>query len=904
MKVLKKSLSLVLALILLVSTFAVAAQAAELSVTNSNYGTMAPTNSKFTSTVSTVKLYGKYDYINFYINSKSDDRYFFYEIYSDKNHKKLVTFDYVYCDIGSYTWSPMIKLKDTFKTGTYYCVTYSAKIDSKGNATVSAPSMKEFKISVDRTTAFDKQMVIVKPVKNTVNGPQIKWSNTISNVSKFYIYRRSLNGTTWKKVGTVNGKTFSFTDKSVKDKNCKYIYTVKAINKKDVCSRYLYAGTLALYARTPKLTASTYSDNRIKLSWDKTGSNVKYILYRKTNDSDWKRIAQVTGTSYYDSAVKNNNTYQYTVRAQIGCSEGVATSSFYSGTNFKYIESPTLSDLTVTNDSINVSWGAVTGAASYTVYRKPADFSEGWTKLANVPQNILSYTDETASDADSYIYTVRSEYGKTRGSYSSKGVEHVVMEPVTIVGYKFEKNPWANAWSSDYYMQLSWNKHPYASYYCIYRMDENGEWKEICDETRYINQIVSYKPGANTYAVQAVREYNGVIKKSELTESAIIETFAFEEFTTNAYTFSDHIYISWRKVSNATGYNVYKRLETEDEYTLISGNVQEIGYKDYTAEDDIMYEYQVRPVFGELEQNKNLISAKIGRTASPETDDLSIRFVIASHYPLDYSMISLYADNLPENATTYYKADNGLYQSFKGNHKDHAMLYVPTERALGTDFKFATTYSINGFQTPLDTNTFTITARTPKKFDYAAKITKDNYTVTWDAEEDVVKYEIAVSENFDCDESKQILTTIIPDGSTQYSADIPVDIVLDNYDFYYIFLIIHCKNGMEVRYRIHNKYISAPKMTYATRKSDTEVKIGWDNCEYGDVSYYNIYRKVGDGSWSKVATYSYDPYKSYYDYVDKTASKGVAYTYAIKAVSTDGVSSALSNKKTCSKTVS
>ena len=59
---------------------------------------------------------------------------------------------------------------------------------------------------------------------------------------------------------------------------------------------------------------------------------------------------------------------------------------------------------------------------------------------------------------------------------------------------------------------------------------------------------------------------------------------------------------------------------------------------------------------------------------------------------------------------------------------------------------------------------------------------------------------------------------------------------------------------------------------------------------------------MGDGSWSKIAKYSYNSSKAYY--VDKTASKGVAYTYAIKAVSTDGVSSALSNKKTCSKTVS
>ena len=99
-----------------------------LSLSKLNLGYMAPTNSKGTKTVETVKLYGDYDYINFYINSKKKNTYFAYEIFSDKDCTKLVEGDVVACNKGTYSFTPKIKLKGNYKTKTYYMVTYAAKI--------------------------------------------------------------------------------------------------------------------------------------------------------------------------------------------------------------------------------------------------------------------------------------------------------------------------------------------------------------------------------------------------------------------------------------------------------------------------------------------------------------------------------------------------------------------------------------------------------------------------------------------------------------------------------------------------------------------------------------------------------------------------------------------------------
>ena len=100
----KRILITLLAVVALLSSVAVVANAISINVTTSNYGEMLPTDAKFTKTTTTVRAYGNYDYLNFYINSVYDDKYFFYEIYADEEMKKPVASDYVYCETrGKYT---------------------------------------------------------------------------------------------------------------------------------------------------------------------------------------------------------------------------------------------------------------------------------------------------------------------------------------------------------------------------------------------------------------------------------------------------------------------------------------------------------------------------------------------------------------------------------------------------------------------------------------------------------------------------------------------------------------------------------------------------------------------------------------------------------------------------------
>ena len=75
------------------------------------------------------------------------------------------------------------------------------------------------------------------------------------------------------------------------------------------------------------------------------------------------------------------------------------------------------------------------------------------------------------------------------------------------------------------------------------------------------------------------------------------------------------------------------------------------------------------------------------------------------------------------------------------------------------------------------------------------------------------------------------------------------------------------------------KYLAPIKVTSAT-SSKSGITVKWG--KNASVSGYYVYRKVGSGSWSKIATVKGAATVSY---VDKSAKKGTTYTYCIRSYS-------------------
>ena len=421
----KKILSILMVIVTLVSVMGLSAEAANIYLSELNLGYMTPTNRKGTKNLSTVTLYGDYDYINFKINSKQNGVCFGYEIYADKSNTRLKDSGAIACDKGEYNISAQINLKGNYSSRTYYLVTYAANVDSDGSVELDQASIKKYKITVKRNASFDEKIVVLKNVKNTTKGAYVTWSK-LSGANKYYIYRRSIEGTKWTKVGATGSSKTGFTDTTVKNTN--YIYSVKAISKSGVASRYLYFGLVCLYAKAPTVKSITVSyNNSIEVKWNSISSRAKYNVMRKVADGSWKTIASdYSGTSYRDTSVKSGKTYTYAVKAVISTDYGEATSSYYTNSDkaVDYFRAPTLKDAVAVEEGVNVSWYTVSGVDGYTILRKNSDGSTGWSAVGKADADATSFVDTSADVETGYIYSVRSEAEDNKGSYKKAGIEY------------------------------------------------------------------------------------------------------------------------------------------------------------------------------------------------------------------------------------------------------------------------------------------------------------------------------------------------------------------------------------------------------------------------------------------------------------------------------------------------
>lgn len=579
MKKSKRVLSMLLAVVLLFGIVSVSASAA-----STKWGYMVPTNSKFTKQASTVALYGRYDYINFYIDCNSNNTYYFYEIFSDSKYTNLVTYDAAVCNKGDYELSSLIDLKN-FKTGTYYGVCYAGKIYSDGTYSLDENSLVSFKIKVNRTTAFDKQMVVVKSATASVNGPVIKWSK-LSGATKYIVYRRPVTGTKWTKLATTTST--SYTDKSLAAKSGSYVYTVKAVNKNNVASRYHYAGVAIDFVGAPKMGAVKISGNNCIVSWSKISGVKTYYVYRKVDGGSWSKIGTVTNgaTSFVDGKSKVSGTkYIYTVKA-VKSFDGVNVGGKYNASKpVVFVTAPTVSSISTTSDNINVvKWNAVKNS-TYVVYRRVE--GGNWVILAKGFKG-TTFKDTTAkNDGTRYIYTVRAtqktSYGNVQGHYVASRPFAFTTMPENIVAESGEAG-----------VKLTWNAVASAKSYTVYskNIDGTGSWVKLGVASS--NEFVDTASGVNGARVYTVRSEGSTVRGSYSSEGIVYFNPEAPELTiegeNGSYT------ISWGAVAGADSYEVYKKAQG-GEWVLL-GKTTELSYGDTLTEEGT-YSYSVKAIRGE-----------------------------------------------------------------------------------------------------------------------------------------------------------------------------------------------------------------------------------------------------------------------------------------------------------------
>ena len=209
--------------------------------------------------------------------------------------------------------------KDTnVKSGTAY--TYTVRcVDEDGNFASYFNNGK--------SVTFVKTPTINK-IENTATGSKISWGKC-SGASKYRVYY--LKNKSWKALG--NTTATSFTHNKLKSET-KYTYTVRCLDSKgNFASGYDKNGTSNTFIAPPAISKVSKAGKGNLVKWKSVPKAAGYRLYRKTVNTSWSRLADVTeGTSYTDTSAKKGNVYSYTLRCLD--KNGNLISSYISNTKY------------------------------------------------------------------------------------------------------------------------------------------------------------------------------------------------------------------------------------------------------------------------------------------------------------------------------------------------------------------------------------------------------------------------------------------------------------------------------------------------------------------------------------------------------------------------------------------
>lgn len=243
----------------------------------------------------------------------------------------------------------------------------------------------------------------------------------------------------------------------------------------------------------PKISSVVNGANGVVIKWSTVKSADKYRIYRKTEDSSWKKIGETKSVKFTDKTAKNGVEYKYTVRAV----DGKKVSQYYAGEKITCIGIPKLVSVKNNVSDVKLTWKKVSSADGYYVYRK--NESGSWKQVAKIKGGKkVTYTDKNVDSSETYQYTVRAYDGKVKGCYNNSGIKTIFLDTPTDVSTQSGENG----------VVIAFPKIDGAKSYLIYRKNGAGNWKRLSniadgDITSFVDLGVEERK-SYCYTVKAV----------------------------------------------------------------------------------------------------------------------------------------------------------------------------------------------------------------------------------------------------------------------------------------------------------------------------------------------------------------------------------------------------------------
>lgn len=425
------------------------------------------------------------------------------------------------------------------------------------------------------------------------NGAKISWS-ALAGAQSYEVYRKLSTSTDgWMLIKTVSA--CEYTDASILS-GVEYDYRVRAISGKYSAGMSCDPATVKFIA-IPYATVYNVTDG-IEISVEPVGGAVKYIIEKKIGNGAYQVLVELADADVYtDEAVVVGTQYSY--RVQAVSADNISSAKNTLATVIR-IGTPVLTQVKNTADGISLKWNAVSGATKYEISRKTGDETI-WTTYETTA---LSYVDRNVISGVKYTYTVSALNNTGNGAGSEPPVSVMYLASPAVSSVAAVRTG----------IEVKWNAVSGAETYNVYRA-ETGKtnWTVIgsTDALSYVDTTcqfgVYYK-----YAVSAAADsFEGAYNTTG------VEGMYFGNVSwINATPISNGSEITWEDLEKATAYEVYRKTESEANWTKLA-KVTTAKYTDTRMASGVVYFYMVKAYNGNNVSDMICTPASVKIIATP-----------------------------------------------------------------------------------------------------------------------------------------------------------------------------------------------------------------------------------------------------------------------------------------------
>jgi fibronectin type 3 domain-containing protein len=251
-------------------------------------------------------------------------------------------------------------------------------------------------------------------------------SNGGASITGYKVYRGSASG--GETLLTTLGIVLAYTDTSLTNGQT-YYYKVSAVNSLgeglQSNERSATPGSVPL---APTLSTATPSPGQVVLVWSAPSSNggsqiTNYRVYRGTSSGGETLLTTLGNVlTYTNTGLTNGQAYYYKVTATNSIGEG-AQSNELSALPVSVPSAPTLTSSTPGNAQMTLAWTVPSsnGGSAITNYKVYRGSTSGGETILTTLGNVLTYTDSSLTNGQTYYYKVSAVSTVGEGPRSNEG---------------------------------------------------------------------------------------------------------------------------------------------------------------------------------------------------------------------------------------------------------------------------------------------------------------------------------------------------------------------------------------------------------------------------------------------------------------------------------------------------